>query len=108
MIDRYFFVSVASVMVAILMAMVIVIFRDILPQRLPLFYSLAWGEQQLASLQQLFIVPAIITIISLINLVIAWQLHPSQFFLKKILVYSSLITDAILLITFIKIIFIFF
>ena len=108
MIDRYFFVSLASVIIAILMAMIILIFRDILPNRLPLFYSLAWGEQQLASLQQFFIIPAIITIISLINLVIAWQLHPSQLFFKKILIYSSLVTDAVLFITFLRIILIFF
>ena len=37
---------------------------DFLPPKLPLFYSLPWGEKQLAQNQQLLIIPASIAIIS--------------------------------------------
>ncbi|MBI2017582.1 hypothetical protein HYS92_00880 [Candidatus Daviesbacteria bacterium] len=83
-----------------------IIFR-ILPEKLPLFYSLAWGEIQLASHEQFFILPASIILVTLINLFLSWQLHPSQIFLKKILLASSVIISIILSITFLKIVFIF-
>lgn len=92
---------------ALIMILFILIFSKALPPKLPLFYSLPWGEKQLVSTQQLLIVPAIIILITLCNLVISWQLHSSQIFFKKILLFSSLLVSLILIITFFKIILIF-
>lgn len=75
-----------------------------LPPRLPLFYSLAWGDTQLATHQQFLIIPACICLITLVNLIISWQLHPSQSFFKKILLLQPIIISLILAITFAKII----
>ena len=75
-----------------------------LPPRLPLFYSLPWGDGQLATHQQFLIIPASISLITLLNLIISWQLHPSQSFFKKALLLSSIIVSFILTITFIKIV----
>ena len=77
---------------------------EFLPPRLPLFYSLSWGNGQLATHQQFLIIPASITLITLLNLVISWQLHPSQSFFKKVLLTSSVVVSLILTITFIEMI----
>lgn len=78
-----------------------------LPSKLPLFYSLPWGDSQLVNHRQLLIIPAGISLITLFNLIISWQLHPSQLFFKKILLVASLLISLVLTITFIKIILIF-
>lgn len=78
-----------------------------LPPRLPLFYSVAWGEGQLATHQQFLIIPAVISLITLLNLIVAWQLHKSQSFFKSMLLASSIIVNLILIIAFIKIVLIF-
>lgn len=78
-----------------------------LPAKLPLFYSLAWGERQLANHQQFLIIPISVALIVLLNLVVSWQLHHSQYFFKKILLISSIIVSLILVIAFVKIILMF-
>lgn len=100
-------VNIVSFTLASLMAVSILFFPRFLPERLPLFYSLPWGEEQLASNLQFQIIPAIIILILLINLVIKKQLHPSQSFLKIALSLTSLAVTLILTITFIKIVLIF-
>lgn len=78
-----------------------------LPAQLPLFYSLPWGEQQLASPAQFAILPAMVVLINLINLVISWHLHPSQVILKRILSGSAAVVAMLLLATTLKIVAIF-
>lgn len=92
---------------SLLIALFILIFAKLLPPKLPLFYSLPWGEKQLADHQQLLIIPASIILVTLNNLIISWQLHPQQSFFKNILLFSSLLVSLILTITFFKIIAIF-
>lgn len=75
-----------------------------LPPKLPLFYSLPWGDNQLATHKELLLIPAIIITITLLNLVISWQLHLAQSFFKKILLFSPIIISLLLIVTFIKII----
>lgn len=76
----------------------------LLPSKLPLFYSLPWGEEQLVTHQQFLIIPACISAITVLNLAISWQLHQFQSFFKKILLLASIIAALILAVTFIKII----
>lgn len=78
-----------------------------LPSKIPLFYSLAWGEGQLATTVQIFILPLIATLILLINLVISWHLHKTQTILKRIVGLSSAMISFMILLTCIKIILIF-
>lgn len=80
---------------------------SILPPMLPLFYSLPWGEAQLINKQQFFILPAVLVLITLINLLISSQLHPVQRVLKRTLMLSLILVNIALLITTIKILFIF-
>lgn len=78
-----------------------------LPPKLPLFYSLPWGEKQLAGKEQLLIIPASIALVALGNLIFSWQLHASQLLFKKILFFSSLLISLLLVVTFFRIILIF-
>lgn len=92
---------------ALLLSLFLVLFLDILPPKLPLFYSLAWGETQLVQKSQFFILPAVILLIGLINLSLASQLHPAQTALKRMLILSVLVISIIIFITAFKILAIF-
>ncbi len=92
---------------SIVCAVTVLFLGKFLPSKLPLFYSLPWGERQLATQTQLLIIPAISACITLVNLTLFWQLHSSQFLFKRILIFSSLICSLVLLISLIKMIFIF-
>ena len=95
------------ILFSLLITLTILILIRFLPPKLPLFYSLPWGEKQLAQNQQLLIIPASIALLSLSNLIISWQLHEQQKFFQNILLFSSLLVSVILTITFFKIILIF-
>ena len=103
----HLWLSLSPLGLALLLTLAIFSLLKFLPSRLPLFYSLPWGDGQLATEQQFLIIPAIISLVTLGNLTISWQLHPSQMFFKKILLFSSLIISLILTITFIKVVLIF-
>lgn len=100
----YFWLAATPLIFSIILTLVIIFFLGYLLPTLPLFYSLPWGEKQLAPHQQFLVIPAGIGLITLLNLVVSWQLHPSQTFFKKMLLLSSIITALILSITFIKIV----
>lgn len=97
-------IKLSPPLLALIMTLAIAFSFKFLPQKMPLFYSLAWGERQLATHAQFLILPATIVLTTLINLVISWQLHPSQSFFKQILLFSPLIISLILTASFIKII----
>jgi len=59
-------------------------FND-LPQQVPLYYSLPWGEGQLASATSLFLLPTFSIVVLLINNLIA------TFFFKSISLFSRLL-----------------
>lgn len=100
----YLLIGMGSLIVSFLVAVTVLAISKLLPPRLPLFYSLPWGDSQLVTKQQFFILPAIIAIVTLVNLGILWQLHSSQSFFKNILIAQSILVSIILTIAFIKII----
>lgn len=103
----HLWLGLSPILVSALLTMILLTTLKRLPPKLPLFYSLAWGEGQLATHTQLLLIPASMALIALTNLIIAWQLHCSQSFFTKILLVSSLLTTLILTVTFLKIILIF-
>lgn len=103
---KKFWVYATPLLLSLALVVSILILSKSLPPKLPLFYSLPWGEKQLGNQQQLFIIPATVALVALFNLIISWQLHASQIFFKKILLTSSILVSLILTITFLKIIFI--
>ncbi len=78
-----------------------------LPSQIPLFYSFPWGEDQLRPLPQLFVLPLLSILILIMNILLSWQLHPSQIVLKRIIYFSILLITLIFAITCFKIINIF-
>lgn len=101
--NLFFLAGLIPIILSLLLTIFILIFFRFMPPKLPLFYSLPWGDVQLANHQQFLIIPASIVLVNLINLIIFWQLHASQSFFKKMLISASLIVSAIFLITFVKI-----
>lgn len=97
-------IELSPLVLSLMIAVTMLTSLQFLPPRLPLLYSLPWGERQLATHQQFLIIPAIISVITLLNLVLSWQLHSVQSFFRKILVIQSIVISAILTIAFIKII----
>lgn len=106
--DQYFSIPLTlSLVVIFLLILSWGVFYQLLPDQLPLFYSQLWGEQQLASKQQFLILPASLLVITLINSFLAWQLHPAQKVLKRILLIAVVVLAILTLITGLKIIFLF-
>ena len=98
-------ITLSPIIISLILIATILLGLRSLPPKLPLFYSLLWGDDQLASHQEFLLIPAIIIVITLLNSVISWQLHPSQSFFKRILLFSPLVISLLLTITFIKIVF---
>lgn len=78
-----------------------------LPSKVPFYYSLPWGENQLAPTNQFIIIPALIVLVVLFNMALSWYLHPSQYPLKRILAISSLIFALLMLASSTQIIYLF-
>ncbi len=97
-----------QVLLSLVVALLILGAGQFLPNKMPLFYSLPWGESQLVEPNKLLVIPASVSLISLVNLIILSQLHVSQHFFKKMLLFVSLANSIILFIAIIKIILIFF
>lgn len=100
-------VLLISLVLSALISLFTLLFARFLPPKLPFFYSLPWGDKQLVDHSQLLIIPATISLVALCNLIISWQLHPTQALFKSILLFSSLLISLILTIAFIKIVLIF-
>ncbi|MDD5415496.1 MAG: hypothetical protein PHE48_00645 [Candidatus Daviesbacteria bacterium] len=98
-------ITLFPVIIGLILAVTILLGLRSLPPKLPLFYSLLWGNDRLASRQEFLLIPAIIMVITLLNSGISWQLHPSQSFFKKMLLFSPLVISLLLTVTFIKIVF---
>lgn len=100
-----FWITLSPIILSIILSLVILFGLKSLPPKLPLFYSLPWGDNQLASHQEFLLIPAIIIAVALLNSIVSWQLHPSQSFFKRILLFSPLIISLLLIVTFVKIVF---
>lgn len=106
--DKYNFYGVAFAIVATILSLSLFIINySKLPSKIPLFYSLPWGEPQLVTLSQFLILPLVITLIIIINLSLSIYLHPSQMLLKRIINLSTALIALTILITSYKIIYIF-
>lgn len=106
--DKSFSVSLLfTITSAVFTSVFLLLVINKLPSRLPLFYSLPWGEQQLIPAQQLFLLPILMILVLVLNFSISSQLHNSQIILKRMLVLNTVVINAILLITILKVVTIF-
>lgn len=67
-----------------------VAFRE-LPPKMPLFYSLHWGEGQLAPTFNLFLIPFLTALFLLINAALSLFVFAADLFWKRILSFTSLV-----------------
>jgi hypothetical protein len=102
-----FYSIVFSLVTVILTLLIYALNYQSLPPQIPLFYSLAWGDNQLVSLSQFIILPSVMILIILLNLIFTWHLHSSQSVLKKIISISTLLTSILLFLAAFKIIYTF-
>lgn len=106
--DRFvFWLNLIAFLLVLIILIILGLNFNRLPSKIPLFYSLPWGESQLVELPQFIILPSMIVIIILINLILSWHLHPSQNVMKRILATISASIALLALITAVKVIFIF-
>ena len=106
--DRFFLFPLAfSFLTILVICLTLFIFFNRLPPTLPLLYSLPWGQDQLITKQQFFLLPGLILLITLFNWVISFYLHEIHLILKKLLMLNLILIDILLLVTFYKIITIF-
>ena len=106
--DKYILVPILLSLSTSLAIIGLILFNyQRLPSRLPLLYSLPWGESQLVSKQQFILLPLMIVVLTLTNASIFWQLHNSQVVLKRTLGLNLVLVNALILITSLKILSIF-
>lgn len=74
-----------NILLIVIQLVVLIIKFNSLPQQVPFYYSLPWGEGQLAAAASLFLLPTFSIIILLLNNLIA------TFFLKIIPLFSRLL-----------------
>ena len=76
-----------------------------LPPQVPLYYSLPWGELQLASTSTLFIIPTLSIVLFLVNHLFAIGFSQKNHLLSNMLIFTSLVVSFFFLITLLKIIY---
>jgi len=76
-----------------------------IPPQIPLYYSLPWGDQQLASPVELTLLPTLATNIFLTNLLLVYALVPNEKLLVRIGVLGGLFSSGLLFYAFLNIIF---
>ena len=96
-------IQVSFILIALQFGMILIFFSQ-LPNEVPLFYSLPWGESQLASGQVLFILPGLSLTTLLFNTIISVFFIKTEKFLSLCLTWSSSIVSLFSLITLVKII----
>ncbi len=102
-----FYAIVFTIVCSMFIALDFTINYNKLPNRIPLFYSLPWGDSQLIAKPQFILLPSIILLIALINVITSWQLHNSQRSIKRLIALSTASVSLLILITAIHIIGIF-
>lgn len=78
---------------------------NLLPPQVPLYYSLPWGESQLAQTSLLFLLPTISLILLLINHLFAITLTKTSLLLSRLLLSISLIFSFLSLIALLHVVY---
>jgi hypothetical protein len=94
-----------SILLSLFLSIFYLLYYDQMPAFIPFFFSLPWGETQLAHKNQFFILPSLVILASLINLILTWHLHTSQLTMKRIIASSTTIVALLAVMAGIRIIF---
>ncbi len=103
--DRFYTVPlIFSAGVFFLLHLIYFLFINLLPSKLPLYYSLPWGENQLVYKHQFLILPLVVLLVSVLNTTLAWRLNKDQILLRRMLFLTVAAIDFLLFIAGLKII----
>lgn len=100
-----FWSTAISILLSLILSIIYLLYYEVLPNQIPFFFSLPWGDTQLASKNQFFILPSLIVLSALVNLTITWHLHSSQLTMKRIIVSSTTVIALLTSIAGLRIIF---
>lgn len=89
----------------VLMIIVFLIKVNNLPPQIPLFYSLPWGENQLAETWMIFIIPILMILFIFINNFLEKKFFLNNNLIKKIFYYLNLLIIISFTYIYLKIIF---
>jgi len=93
-----------AMVVWLIEVLLIIIVWTFLPPQVPLFYTRPWGEEQLVHPANLFILPGLGLLVSLINLFILSFVPKEEKLISQILISLILVFNFLSLITLIQII----
>ena len=94
-----------NVLVIVFQLIFIILKFDSLPKQVPLYYSLPWGSQRLASAASLFLLPSFSIIFSLVNNLLAAFMLQSIQIISRLLIIFSLIYSILSFITLVHIVY---
>lgn len=83
---------------------IIGIFYRSLPPQIPFYYSLPWGEEQLAQNYYILLLPGFALVIFLVNFIITLLISKKDLLLAQIILWSTCFVALLALITLIRII----
>lgn len=91
-------IYLATFLIVIIQVSGILIFYKNLPKRVPLFYQLIWGEQQIAPVYYLWLIPFLYLFFIILNMIISiisLNMELKDYFVTKMLAYFLLITGIV-------------
>ncbi len=87
-----------------IMGLIVFLRYGTMPPQIPLFYSHAQGEDQLAEWWMIFILPILMDLFVILNGFVSAKLFPGNEYVKKVLRYLNIGIMATLTVVFVKII----
>jgi len=94
-----------AVILIINVLMILIFFVEFghLPPQIPLFYSKPWGEDQLAEVWMIFLLPILLDIFVVGNYFIAKKIFSDDLYVKKLLSYVNIFLVAVFFLVYLKI-----
>lgn len=94
-----------AVILIINVLMILIFFVEFghLPPQIPLFYSKPWGEDQLAEVWMIFLLPVLLDIFVVGNYFIVKKIFSGDLYVKKLLSYVNIFLVAVFFLVYLKI-----
>lgn len=100
------FFSLVTLLLVLLQSGAILAAKNLLPEKVPLFYTRPWGEEQLAPNHFLFLLPAVSFLVLMLNMLLQRLLFKrGEVALSWIILSSGLLFSILATFTLLKIIF---
>lgn len=94
-----------AVILIINVLMILIFFIEFghLPPQIPLFYSKPWGEDQLAEVWMIFLLPIFLDIFVVGNYFIVKRIFSDDLYVKKLMSYVNIFLVAVFFLVYLKI-----